>query len=280
MKEILLNEKSLDGQFENMEAFYKTLPVMSRNLKILRENNVILQKHSSLYQSMITKELSLFDLQNRRGKIEPSQRDKLNMWKRQLSSLMNTPPFWDGEASDCVDSVHEAAKRQTDLLSFFHDQYRDKVLEVSYHDEMREVRSAFSTGYLAEGLLKKKYIDKTEFIRQRHQDGRIRTCYIDTDSDSVSELEVGEFEELLDGLERFNAAKTWNDILTDRFFDYKDYQPVSDRHNVFAGGKFADKNIDKFRCGQHSQVRCFGYREEELFYVLRIERDHSISDHG
>lgn len=92
--------------------------------------------------------------------------------------------------------------------------------------------------------------------------------------------EVGEFEKLLYGLERFDAVKTWKDILTDRFFDYKDYQPVSDRHNVFAGGKIADKNIDKFRCGQHSQVRCFGYREEELFYVLRIERDHSISDHG
>ena len=49
MKEILLNEKSLDGQFENMEDFYQTLPVMSRNLKMLRDNQVILQKHSSLY---------------------------------------------------------------------------------------------------------------------------------------------------------------------------------------------------------------------------------------
>lgn len=35
MRELLLNEKSLDGQFESMEAFYETLPVMSRNLKIL-----------------------------------------------------------------------------------------------------------------------------------------------------------------------------------------------------------------------------------------------------
>ena len=46
MKEFLLNEKSLDGQFDSMEAFYRTLPVMSRNLKMLRENQVILmQKH-------------------------------------------------------------------------------------------------------------------------------------------------------------------------------------------------------------------------------------------
>lgn len=36
----------------------------------------------------------------------------------------------------------------------------------------------------------------------------------------------------------------------------------------------------KFRCGEHSQVRCLEYREEEQFYVLRVERDHSISDHG
>ena len=86
MKEILLNEKSLDGQFENMEDFYQTLPVMSRNLKMLRDNQVILQKHSSLYQHKITKNISLFDLQNKKGNVDPTKRDKLNMWKRQIES--------------------------------------------------------------------------------------------------------------------------------------------------------------------------------------------------
>ena len=101
MKEFLLNEKSLDGQFDSMEAFYRTLPVMSRNLKMLRENQVILQKHSSLYQHKITKDISLFDLQNKKGNVDPTQRDKLNMWKRQIASLMRTPPFWDNDSPVC-----------------------------------------------------------------------------------------------------------------------------------------------------------------------------------
>ena len=33
-----------------------------------------------------------------------------------------------------------------------------------------------------------------------------------------------------------------------------------------------------FRC--KNPKRCFGYREGEKFYVLRMERDHKISDNG
>ena len=279
MKEILLNEKSLDGQFENMEDFYQTLPVMSRNLKMLRDNQVILQKHSSLYQHKITKNISLFDLQNKKGNVDPTQRDKLNMWKRQIASLMRTPPFWDND-SESADSIQESAKRNTDVLSFSHDEYRDRILYVPCDEDIYTVRSAVSTEYLAETMFQKKYIDRIEYIRQRYQDGRIRTCYIDMETNSVEELEKQELEELIEGLERFEAASTWKDILSDRFFDYKSYQPPSAKYNVFGNGKFAGKNIDKFRCGQHSQVRCWGYWEEEKFYVLRIERDHRYSDHG
>lgn len=157
MKEILLNEKSLDGQFENMEDFYQTLPVMSRNLKMLRDNQVILQKHSSLYQHKITKNISLFDLQNKKGNVDPTQRDKLNMWKRQIASLMRTPPFWDND-SESADSIQEAAKRNTDVLSFSHDEYRDRILYVPCDEDIYTVRSAVSTEYLAETMFQKKYL--------------------------------------------------------------------------------------------------------------------------
>lgn len=280
MKEILLNEKSLDGQFENMEDFYKTLPVMSRNLKILRENSVVLQKHSTLYQQKITKDISLIDLQNQKGFIEPTQRDQVKMWKRQMSALINTPPFWDGEGGERRNSILEAAKRSEDMLSFSHDQYRDKILSVTCDDGIHEVRSAVSTEFLAEGMYQKGYISRTEYIRQRYQEGRVRTCYLDRESDSVEALEKTELEELITGLERFNSALSWDSIVADRFFYYKRYQPSSTKYDVFVNGQFANKNIYKFRCGEHSQVRCFGYREEEQFFVLRIERDHSISDHG
>ena len=56
--ELLLNEKSLAGQFEDQDDFYQVLPDMSRNLKILRQFRVYLLKHSSLYTRKITKSYS------------------------------------------------------------------------------------------------------------------------------------------------------------------------------------------------------------------------------
>ncbi len=82
--EILLNEKSLDGQFDSLETFFKTLPEMSRNMKILKEKNLLLYKHSSLYSRNVTKEMTLMDLQNSRGNIIPIYRDKIRKWKRDL----------------------------------------------------------------------------------------------------------------------------------------------------------------------------------------------------
>lgn len=278
MKEILLNEQSLDGQFESIQDFYETLPEMSRNLKIVKDCGVILQKHSSLFRRKITKDMTLFDLQNKKGNVDPRQRDKLIMWKRQLSALMSTPPFWDENLVESGDSVVEAAKRKVDVLSFLHENYKDKILHILCDGEEQDVRSSVSTGYLVEGIFQRGYIDRVAYVQQKYQDGRARTCYIDIDS--IKELEKNEIEELLEGLRRFDEAETWKDITGDRFFDYKSYQPSSAKHNVFAKGDFADKNIDKFRCGQHSQVRCLGYREGEQFYVLRIERDHRYSDYG
>ena len=78
--EILLNEKSLDGQFDSLETFFKTLPEMSRNMKILKEKNLLLYKHSSLYSRNVTKEMTLMELQNSRGIIMPVYRDEIRKW--------------------------------------------------------------------------------------------------------------------------------------------------------------------------------------------------------
>lgn len=279
MKELLLNEKSLDGQFGSLEEFYDTLPEMSRNLKVLKETDVILQKHTSIYQQKISGNVTLYDLSNKKGNVAPEYRAKMTQWKRQLSNLM-CMPFWNEEIENDEDSILEAARRGTNVLSFLHERYNDVVLDVFCEDKPCKVRSSVSTGHLVEGMFQKKYIDRLDYIKNKYQDGRIRMNYIDTEIDTVNVLEKKEFEELLEGLERFQAALTWEDIMRDRFFDYKRYQPSSRKRDAFAKGMFSNKHIDKFRCGQHSQVRCFGYREEDLFYVILIERDHRYSDHG
>ncbi len=277
--ELLLNEKSLDGQFQDQDDFYKTLPAMSRNLGALRKWKVSLLKHSSLYDRRITKDMTLLDLQNRRGKVNPIYRDQVKKWKRELSCLIAEPPFWDGGLSECESSLEEAARRSTDVLSFSHPDYHDRTLAVTYKDREVSVKSAVTTQYLLELLWQCKAMNVYDYLKMRYKEGKLRADFLDVGMKSIMELQKTEVEELLIAFQRFES-NSWPEIQQDQFFCYKSYQPPSKRQNYFLHTEFADKKIDKFRCGKHSRLRCFGYREEEFFYILMIERDHSVSDTG
>lgn len=295
--ELLLNEKSLDGQFTDLAAFYESLPVMSRNLRILRESGVSLCKHSSLYKRKITGDTTILDLQNRGGRIAPGYRDQVRRWKRELSALVKIPPFWDTQdlvtdqtesvrntevldGCGTKDSLEEAARRGTDVLSFLHPDYQDVLLYIDCDGKSIPVRSAVSTKYLLDLLMEKGVVDPFFYLKMRHGGGRIRMDYLDEVTASVSHLQKTEVQEVASALDRFDDARSWEEIFHDRFFNHKRYQPSSKKEDCFYGTRFAKKQIDKFRCGQHSRLRCFGYREEDCFYVLMVERDHSVSDHG
>lgn len=276
--EFLLNEKSLDGQFMNLDDFFETLPEMSRNLKILRQRGMTLWKHSTLYTRKVTADMTLHDFSIRKGNVNPLIKDKLTLWKRELSKLTNDPPFWDSEETESADSIAEAARRNANLLSFPHTEYQDIQLEVVWKGKIKQIESVVTTKFLAELLKQKQNIDTDTYLKMRFATGRIHMDYLDNEIASVDDLEKSELEEAVIALERFEKA-SWEEIQRDRFFCYKSYK-ASRRNNPFADAICGEKQIDKFRCGQHSQVRCFGYREGEDFYVLAFERDHSLSDEG
>ncbi len=177
--ELLLNEKSLAGQFRDQDDFYQILPVMSRNLEILRQHRVSLLKHSSLYARKITRDMTILDLQNRKGKVNPLQRDKVKRWKRELSFLVMDPPFWDAESTDSEDSLQEAARRKTDVISFPHPDYQDKTLQIFYKGEAVPVISAVTTRYLLDLLLRHREINIYEYMKLSYGEGKIRTDYLD-----------------------------------------------------------------------------------------------------
>lgn len=277
--ELLLNEKSLDGQFQSQDDFCQALPVMSKNLGVLRKLKISLLKHSSLYDRRVTKDMTILDFQNRKGMVNPIYRDQVKKWKRELSSLIMEQPFWDEGLSECQDSLEEAARRRTDVISFSHPDYEDRILNMVYNDESITIKSAVTTQYLLDLLWQRKAMGAFEYLKMRYREGRLRTDFLDIGMKSIIELQKAEVEELLIALERFET-KSWPEIQQDQFFCYKSYQPSSKKQDCFQHKKFADKKIDKFRCGKHSQIRCFGYREKECFYIVLIERDHSVSDTG
>lgn len=243
--ELLLNEKSLDGQFKELEDFYQVLPDMSRNLKILRQKQVSLLKHSALYSRKITQDMTILDLQNRKGNVSPLHRDKVKKWKRELSSLIMEPPFWDMESSEQIDSLQEAARRQTDVLSFPHPDYQDRILLISYKDIAVPVKSAVTTKYLLELLFQHKTLDVLEFLKLRYTEGRLRMDFLDMGIKNISALQKAEIEELLIALERFEA-EPWSELQKDNFFCFKSYQPSSKKKNYFLNTDFEEKKLTNF----------------------------------
>lgn len=298
--ELILNEKSLEGQFTDLGAFLETLPEMSKNLEILRKLEIGVWKHSCLYGRKVTGNLTLYDLNNKQGMIPAVHRDKVRKWKRELSWLTVSPPFWDAESEigengaqaeisgaeesvsylPCRDSIEEAARRRTDVLSFRHTDYLDRKLQVTYGGQNIPVKSVVTTEFLMELLKQHEVVDALFYLQNRFGTGRVAFDYLKEGAQSVNALQKAEFEEAMEALKRFDTAESWEHILQDRFFCYKSYKPASRKKDYFAATDFADKKIDKFRCGQHSQVRCFGFREKDKFYVLLFERDHSLSDDG
>lgn len=288
---ILLNEKSLEGQFESLDAFLDTLPVMNRNFKVLQEQEIELQKHSMFFQCHITKEYTLLDLRNNKGIVKPQERDKVKQWKRLLCSLANDPPYWNLETESreqCIwngkditdSSLAEAARRNTMVLSFKHTDFSDKDLKIQTENQIKNVKSCVTTGYLVDSLYQRNEISIVFWLKEKHRTGRLSLEYLDMRTGSVVSLEKEEQEELSKALDRFDEAGSWEGISHDRFFNYKPYRPASKEDDWFAHTVFRDEAIMKFRCGQHSKLRCFGYRKDDRFYMLRVERDHKVSDKG
>ncbi len=83
-------------------------------------------------------------------------------------------------------------------------------------------------------------------------------------------------KEFLSTFNKFSQM-SWNDIVKSaanrKGLKYKQYDG-----NWFENTQYSDMNIFKFRTSQ--KCRCFGYRDGDVFYVLRFEIDHSISDNG
>lgn len=178
---IILNEKSLDGQFVGVDEFCETLPVMSRNFEAIRQAKLVLLKHSSLYQRKITRSVTLLDMRNKGHVLAPGARDYMRQWKRELSFLMDAPPFWDADMAESHDSLTEAAKRDVDTLAFLHREYKDCIKLVEYQGKSCKVRSSYGTEYLVEGMYERGYLDEVQYVKMRFQSGRLRMENIQED---------------------------------------------------------------------------------------------------
>lgn len=281
-----MNELSLEGQFENKEDFLEAAVPVMKCLKFIYRRNGQVTKRSTFFSRKITKSETWNDLRGMKG-------DAARRMKSLLLATTDSPPFWDCEQKRVSDaeslymygninvtdsSLAEAAEDKKMLLSFPNEKYSDSMLLVVKNESMEfSVPSATSLKFLTEKLWENKELKINDYISGRYEGSRL----------DFSELEPGygfenfekeEIEDCIHTFDRFVSLENWDSIFSDRSLNYKQYQPSSNMHNWFRGEIYRGKRIDKFRCV--NPKRCFGYRKGNVFYVLRMERDHKISDYG
>ena len=288
-KKIYINEISLNGQFNDIEEFLKQNKSFVETLVWLQKNNWIIYKKSNLYKCDITKKHTMYQLRGLKSTSHPEDRDWLLKYKRLLVSLEDNPPYWDleGEILDgkyslknhdiSSSSIAKACEDDRVVLSFYNKTFINKKLDVIKNFcENIDVFSVFSIKYMAEILYQEKEIKINEYINIRYKNTRLNFSKLE-EGFGFEILERDEIGDYIESFDRFIGHKNWEDLNHDRSLNYKEYSP-SKKDNWFRETEYKDKKIYKFRCG--NPKRCFGYRKNNQFYVLRIERNHKISDKG
>lgn len=286
MNDVYMNELSVDGQFESMEKFSEAAVSVMKCLKYMKEHNGKVYKYSGFYNRKITKTETWHDLKRMRG-------DKFTRLKSLLVGTMETPPYWDLQNSweqdveaeyRCegmdvsMSSVAEAAEADALLISFPMERYQDKRLKIIKDDKKEFILpSAVTLKFLIDSLKDKDQIGINEYLCDRYAGTRLDFSKMELRY-GLHNFEKEEIEDCLRTFDKFVKLEDWNAVFQDESLRYKKYSPSSKENDWFSRGKYADKEIDKFRCV--NPKRCFGYREGDTFYVLRMERDHKISDKG
>lgn len=290
MNKIYINERSLEGQFKSFEDFLEKSMNFISCLEWLRKNkpDFAILKKSDLYESQITEKNFFYELRGFRASTEKNTNDVLRKLKSSLLALQNNPPFWDMQEMiqkgnyflDGVDitnsSIAEAAATEGQVLSFDNRLYKDTELSVVDAACEHSVYSIGTIKGMAKILYESNNLEIDDFLKLYFRGTRLNFKYLE-DGYGLKNFEKTEIQDCIKNFIRFSEHKNWSDIYSDQTLAYKSYKP-SDKDNWFRESEYRDKTIDKFRC--RNPKRCFGFKEKDIFYVLRIERDHKISDRG
>lgn len=283
--DFLLNEKSLHGQFESTEEFLKSLTGNLSCFRLVREKlEGEIWKLTDFYKCRITESITIARLK------EYPASDELRRFRIALEKVTETTPFWDedpvhdyGESFWCssqdvsATSIAEAAVRGNGLLSFLSEEYIDRRLDVTAGKNEYQVYSIYTPRYLVESYKENMSLSRDEYLKIRYKGSRL-DCTLLEEEYGAAFLEKDEFSGLVKTLDKFVRHESWESIAMDDGLEYKKYSPARDKDDWFANSHYRTQQIMKFRFSD--KMRCFGYRKNDYFRLLRIERDHKKSDKG
>ncbi len=288
--EFILNEYSLKGQYASMEDFIDDLRHTAGCIKLIHEKTgANIYKTCDFYNAKVTSTKRIRDLKKAHAT------DELIRFQTMLDNEIYSDPYWDETFQQDLDDARyfwndkcvtatamaEAAATGRQLISFKYEGLVDCGIDIIERKDLKEythaLESIFTKKYLVERFWKELGISRDEYIKTIFQGTRIDYSTIE-DGYGADILEVREYNLLLSTLKKFVEHESFETIIEDSGLNYKDYKPEQKEHNWFSAKKYKRFSIMKFRYS--NKMRVFGYRKGETFCVLRIERDHKVSDYG
>lgn len=278
--EVLINELSLHGQYQSENHFVETgaTPFVAV-LKELNNSRDVVYKKYDLYSYHITQELSLFNFLT-------SQTARITDITRRLKSLLSgfilDEPYWEDSQKHSLDSSYifnnenvvtsslaEACERDRVIISFKSDKFNTNEIKINKDDsEQITLNNFFYKGHCNELNRKNNYINIDEYCVTRFKGDKLDFSQIDNKL-GFALLKKEDEDLFIDAFRKFTEL-SWQQINVD---DALDYKPYPDNDKVF---KNIPYKIHKFRVTQ--KYRCFGYTIDGIYYVLRFDLEHKLSD--
>jgi len=276
--DVLINEFSLDGQYKDKDEFLDNLETILPSIRLLENLQINLLKNYFFYNSKITSEYIFSD-------IVKSKDNRIRKFKSYLLKLSNTPPYWNdtrihcctndkytyNSKNICDTSLAESSQRDKIVLSFNHKSFLNKKFKIQKNKDNIELYNIIHNHNFLDYLFLNKEISPLEFCLNRYEKTNLDFRLLEY-SYGFDILNKEQTQVYLKSFAKFSLMK-WTDIDSDGGFQYKPYNG-----DIFKNTKYSVEKIKKIRISQ--LYRCFGYREEDIFYVLRFEIDHKISDKG
>ena len=295
--DVLINDISLNGQFTTVDDFLVSTKVIVQILEEIKHVNsksvsedkyIRLFKKTDFNQVSITPTIKFYDLlTSHESRLNP----QILKFKSILANLQ-IEPYWDTQCQQDSTKLYiwdrgyenqenisnsclaEAYARNASLISFVPSEFNFSPIVVREGQHTMDIPNFFKELQLLEYCHDTDIISHADYIKLiYHTKLNFDNIFLTNGFDLINSRNINEF---LDAFRLFEE-KDWQDIFVDGALDYKEYHK-NRRTKRYFPDEIWSKGIYKFRITR--RYRAFGYQENNIFYVLRFDLDHELSDNG
>lgn len=181
--ELILNDFSLDGQFQGVEDFADYIrDILAPLLDVVIENEIALLKKSDFYDAAVTEKLSLNDV------LMMANEPAISLLKRYIVNLGYCEPYWDTDTATREEvqygyPVHreepncftEVIERCGKLISIEHPDFRDEKIICSRNEKEIGVSNITAVEQMLKEYLREEK-EKVRYVLEKYPYKRPIMC--------------------------------------------------------------------------------------------------------